>query len=482
MADTLLRETTSLCGTCKRSLSAQIVHADTQVVMRKHCPDHGASEVLISSDAGWYDKVMSYSPTLQPPTTSKPVSQGCPFDCGPCKSHEQNIQLPIVPITSACNLDCPICYTHNKNAGAWHMSEVELRSVLEHLRLAAPEKRIINITGGEPTQHPAFERLIEMCHEEGIHRITISTHGMRFLKEEKLLAKLASLDARVVLSFDSFNAKTNRDMLGGDFLGPKMRVLDLLEKHGVNTSLLPVLARGVNDHELGQFIDLALSKDFIRSVEFHTMTFTGQGGASFDRQGRYTTYDVLADIELHSAGRLRVDDFVPSPAAHSLCYLVTYLLRLDDNSWIPFPRFMTWQDFRSMLAGSLYMEPGPTMEHHLADVINRLWVGELTCENADAVLAALKRLSQEIFDPNISEAQRLRVAERNTKAIYVHAHMDEETFDTDRVRQCPVGIREPNGANIPSCSYNVLYRERDHRFMKQPESPLVTLGKGRVAL
>ena len=59
--------------------------------------------------------------------------------------------------------------------------------------------------------------------------------------------------------------------------------------------------------------------------------------------------------------------------------------------------------------------------------------------------------------------------------------MDEETFDTDRLRQCPVGIREPDGRNIPSCAYNVLYRERDARFLPAPAPPLVTLGVGARA-
>jgi uncharacterized radical SAM superfamily Fe-S cluster-containing enzyme len=42
--------------------------------------------------------------------------------------------------------------------------------------------------------------------------------------------------------------------------------------------------------------------------------------------------------------------------------------------------------------------------------------------------------------------------------------MDEETFDTARVKRCPVGVPEPDGSNTPTCSYNVVYRERDGRF------------------
>jgi hypothetical protein len=477
--DRLIRTTTSLCAQCKRAAPAELWRASGRVVMRKVCDVHGPAEVVVSSNADWYDAIIGHAPVMTRPAPRKEVSQGCPFDCGPCASHEQQVQLPIVPITSACNLDCPICYTHNKNDGAYHMSERELAAILAHLRQTDPERRIINLTGGEPTQHPAFERIVELCAEEGIHRITISTHGLRFLKDEHLLERLAKLDARIVLSFDSFKPETNQQMLGGKFLDSKLRVLALLEKYGLATTLLPVLARGVNDDEVGAFVRLALEKDFIRSVELHTMTFTGQSGAAFDRGSRYDTYDVLVDLEAQTAGALRVSDFVPSPAAHPLCYLVTYVLRLAGGRWLPFPRFMTPADLRAMLAGMLYLEPTPEMEARLADVINRLWSGELPCDDADAVLARLKHLTGAVFAPGVAPLERMRRAEASSKAIYVHAHMDEETFDTDRIRQCCVGIREPDGANIPSCAYNTLYRNRDARFAPEPAPPLITLGRGR---
>ncbi len=448
--------------------------------MRKVCDVHGPAEVTISTNADWYDRTIGQAPALTRPTARKQVSQGCPFDCGPCTSHEQQVQLPIVPITSACNLDCPICYTHNKNgSGAYHMSESELRAILRHLRETDPEKRIINLTGGEPTQHPSFERLVELCAEEGIHRITISTHGLRFIKEERLLERLAKLDARIVLSFDSFKPERNQQMLGGQFLEGKLRVLELLEKYNVHTTLLPVLARGVNDDEVGAFIELALGKDFIRSIELHTMTFTGHNGTSFDKRGRYSTYDVLADIEAQTHGTLRITDFVPSPAAHPLCYSVTYVLRLDDGRWLPFPRFMTPEDLREMLAGMLYLEPTAPMENRMQDVVARLWAGDIDCADTDAVLAKLKQMTASVFAPGLAPLERLRRAELSSKAIYIHSHMDEDTFDTDRIRQCCVGIREPDGTNIPSCAYNTLYRDRDARFSAAPSAPLITLGRGR---
>lgn len=480
-AEKTLHTTTGLCRTCKRTVPAQVIRSDEQIFLNKLCPTHGSEKVLISSSADWYETTVAQSMVLTPPSNPRDVHAGCPYDCGPCAAHEQRNHLPVVPITSKCDLDCPICYTHNKNEGAYHMSEEEMAAILRHLRHAVPDRRILNLTGGEPTQHPGFERIVELCAEFGINRVTISTHGLRFLRDEPLLERLSHMGARIILSFDSFEPEANKKMLGGHHLNAKLRILDLLEKHHVDTTLLPVLARGVNDHEVGAFIDLALSKDFIRSVEFHPMTFTGQSGANFERSARYTAFDALTDIEIQTGGLLRISDFVPSPLAHPLCYQIAYLLRLRDGRWIPFTRFMRREDLRNLLSLALYIVPGPEMEQILADVLNRLWAGDVDCADADEILASLKELVSRIFAPDTDEQKRMLIAETCTKAIYVHTHMDEESFDSDRIRKCCVGMPGPDGSNIPSCAYNVLYRERDARFNPNPAAPLVPLGRGRRA-
>ena len=479
--DRQLRETTGLCVRCKRSVPASVWRVGTEVRLRKLCAEHGAEDVLLSTNADWYEATEAEGAALEAPlANAHEVKAGCPFDCGPCTAHEQRLHLPVLPITSACNLDCPICYTHNKNEGAWHMDERELDAILFHLRRSAPEKRIVNLTGGEPTQHPAFERILERCHEEGIRRVTISTHGLHLLGNERLVSRLKSLDARVILSFDSFREDVNRTMLGGAFGAGKMKVLELLEKHDVDTTLLPVLARGLNDDEAWDFVMLALGKSFLRSVEFHPMTFTGQSGASFDRGSRYGAWEALADLEKHSAGKLKVSDFVSSPAAHPLCYQVTYLLQLGDGRWLPFPRFAPRDAFRRMLGRTLYLLPGREMEDALRAIIDALFAGSpVDGASSDDVLAALRALLDDATAPGVPEEERLRRAERRTKAIYVHTHMDEETFDTDRIRQCCVGMPAADGTSIPSCAYNVLYRERDPRFTAEPAPALVTLGTGR---
>lgn len=463
-----LTATTSLCRVCKRGLPAQHIERDGGVWLQKTCPDHGFQEVRVAADAAWYYRTLAEGAVAVAPQARTDLKAGCPFDCGPCPQHQQRVHLPILPITSACNLDCPICYTHNK--GAWHLSMEELEAVLGHLRRAAPDKRILNVTGGEPTLHPALLEVLERCHAEGIDRVTLSTHGLRLARDEALVARLAELDVRVILSFDSFEAGTNVDMLGGDFGPAKLRALENLARHGVDTSLLPVLARGRNDHEAGLFVAYMLEHDHVRSVEIHPLTFTGQGGASFDRRARLTADEAL-DAVASQCGLSR-DDFVPSPLAHPLCYQCCYVLRLDDGRWVPFTRFLRPDQLRALLAESLYLEPGPRLESVFRDAIEALWTGEVACAEADAVLSTLKGLLQALHAPGLDARGRLRVAERAARAIYVHTHMDEESFDTDRVRLCPVGIREADGRNVPSCSYNVIFRAEDPRFVHHhPESP-----------
>jgi uncharacterized radical SAM superfamily Fe-S cluster-containing enzyme len=135
---------------------------------------------------------------------------------------------------------------------------------------------------------------------------------------------------------------------------------------------------------------------------------------------------------------------------------------------------------RRLLTDNLYMEPGRTMEEVLGDVINELWTRELPEDTGDKVLRALKSLIQRLFpDHRLEYHEQQRISERSAKTIYLHSHMDDDTFDTDRIRQCCVGVPGPDGSNIPTCAYNILYRGRDPRFSEAELAPLAGFDGGR---
>jgi uncharacterized radical SAM superfamily Fe-S cluster-containing enzyme len=141
--------------------------------------------------------------------------------------------------------------------------------------------------------------------------------------------------------------------------------------------------------------------------------------------------------------------------------------------FVPFARFMSVEDIRTLLTDNLYMEPGDRMETVLHGVISALWAQEQPSDVGDEVLRTLKRLLQQIFpSKGLSYAEQQILTERAAKTIYIHSHMDEANFDTERIRQCCVGVPSADGGNIPTCSYNILYRERDPRFSEARPAPL----------
>lgn len=460
--------TKSLCRVCKAAVDAKIIFRGDEVLLDKSCPAHGRQECRIASSVEWYLDALSFvAPHTPPGRAPHPVERGCPFDCGTCPSHQQRMVLPVIPITSACNLECPICYTVNKNEGAHELSRAGMQAILDRLVADYDDLDIINYTGGEPTLHPGLPEFLAMCRAAGIRRLTVSTNGLK-LRDEDYVRRLAALDTRVILSLDSFRPETDRVLLGANTVATKLQVLDLLEKYDVATTILPAVAAGVNDDEVGALLDLVLRRPMMRSLELHTLCFTGQGGVGFPRAARITIPDLHRRIEEASGGRIRARDFVPSPLAHPHCYSICYLLLLDGGGYVPFTRLTSRLRLFELLQESLYIEPREQLEETFRAIIDDLWADpdRLPGGQGEAVLGTLKRLLSQMFPVGrtVPILERQKRAERSSRAIYIHSHMDEENFDVSRLLKCCVGVPEPDGTDIPTCAYNVLYRERDARF------------------
>ena len=467
----LLHQTTSLCKVCKQAVAADVVATGAgEVWMTKTCVHHGDQEVRLSTSAEWYERTRAIATPDNPPPARDAVDKGCPFDCGPCESHTQKVRLPVVTITSACNLDCPICYVHNKNDDAYHMPVGDFDQILAHLRDEhGAELDIVNLTGGEPMMHPRLWDFLEHAQAAGIHRVTVCSNGLKLAKDEAVVARLAALGARVALSFDSFEDDADFALQGAHLVATKLRSLELLEKYGVPTTLIPVMTKGVNDHEIGAIIELAMRLRCIRHLEIHTITYTGQGGVSFDRSGRISMIEVLERIAETTHGLLGPDDFVSSPCAHPLCYQIAYLL-IDPAGGppIPFTRFMPAAELYRALADRLYLEPTPALEESLKGAIDRMWAD--ATDDSERILVILRRLLDDLY-PAGGHADRLAqlaAGERWIKAVYVHSHMDEETFDTERAAECCDSNCYADGRTIPVCNYNVLYRDTEAKFVDAP--------------
>ena len=67
----------------------------------------------------------------------------------------------------------------------------------------------------------------------------------------------------------------------------------------------------------------------------------------------------------------------------------------------------------------------------------------------------------------LSLEERLHIGEGLVKTIFIHAFMDEHTFEVDRIKKCCTHYALPDGRLMPGCAYNMFYRQKDPRFASE---------------
>jgi len=460
--------TRALCPTCRRLVDAARVVRDGKVYARKQCPDHGPSEALLSGDAGWFTASLGCArPGTVPLAHSTVAAQGCPDDCGLCPDHEQHSCLPIVEITNRCDLECPICLVHNRDGA--DMTVEAFGRILDGLVEKEGVLETINLSGGEPTLHPRLLELLDMAvARPEISRVSISTHGLRLATEPALCEELARRGVYVNLQLDCLDAAAIATLRGrGDHLAAKRRALRNLEHAGTRTTLVATVAKGVNDGHVGDCVGLLLERDFILSLMFQPAAYTGAGGSSFrphDPLDVMTIPDVVGAIADQSGGRLRRDDFLPLPCSHPSCFGLTYLLRTGDG-WVPFPRFLEMDRYLGLLTNRGTIRPDDELESALRDSMDELWTSSAQVPDGQKILRTLRRALLQMYpeDQAVELSERLRIGEGLVKTIFIHAFMDEHTFELERIKKCCTHYALPDGRLMPSCAYNMFYRERSGR-------------------
>ncbi len=449
-----------MCRTCRRVVPARVFLRDGGVWQESLCPTCECSPALIAGDCEWYLRsTLRAMPDRSPLPGSRPSRDGCPHDCGPCAWHASPCQLPVVSVTNACNLQCPICFTYNRNDRLYFMPVDEMRRTVDAVVDASGAVDLINVTGGEPTLHPQILDVLRCCVRPEIGRVTMNSNGVRLAENPGLCAALADLGVHVILSFNSFDRETCRLMHGRDVLDLKLAALDNLTASGVRMTLLNVMMRGVNEDAVGRILDVMLRNELILSLTVQTMTYTGQGGGAWPERTRVPVDDAARIVCRESRGALALDDFVSRPSAHPLCYLVAYLL-WTGGEFVPLTRFLPPERLAGLMADSYLVRLGDP-EEVSRDMVADAYAGART-EDLRTLRELVDRMYPAGLQPSASERQS--AAESAVRTVYVHAHMDEDTFDCSRAMMCPDLVPVEPGRFIPACTYNLFYRRQDERF------------------
>ena len=457
-----------ICPACRRLVDGARIIRDGKVFLRKHCATDGVSEALISGDAAWFLKSLTYITRGSVPLqVSTPLARGCPDDCGLCPDHEQHSCLPIIEITNHCNLECPVCIVQNNDN--YHMTVEEFTAVIDGLIRKEGRLDTINLSGGEPTIHPRFLELLDLARRPEIARVSLSTNGLRVASDLGFCRELARRGVYVSLQLDALRNPALQALRGGgDHHAVKLRALANLQTAGVRTTLVSTVAKGVNDDQIGDCIRLLFERDFILSLTFQPAAYTGYGGSHFgphDPLDIITIPDIVRAAETQTAGMLRQSDFLPLPCSHPSCFGLTYLLKTEDG-FVPFPRFVDLDRYLEIIANRGTIRPDEAFENTMRATIDELWSSAGQLPDSTRILGTLKRALRLMYpeDRVLELSERLRVGEGMVKTIFIHAFMDEHTFEVDRIKKCCTHYALPDGRLMPGCAYNMFYRHKDPRF------------------
>ena len=215
----MIGTTDSLCPECMTVVPAKIITRGQRVYFRKKCPQHGVREDFVCSDARWWDRGEGHTASVLPLVRSTESDKGCPHDCGLCEEHEQHTCIGLVELTDRCNLSCPMCFASSGPSGKDHSLD-DIIASLDRLIECEGHAEVCQLSGGEPTLHPQFERIVDEALARPIDYVMVNTNGLRLAKDTALVERLAENRDRIEIYFqwDGMDRELVRRVRGEDVI------------------------------------------------------------------------------------------------------------------------------------------------------------------------------------------------------------------------------------------------------------------------
>ena len=439
----------SICSRCFRKIEAKIVFEDNCVYMLKHCPVHGNEKVLIADDVDFYRRCREVfiKPPEMPRVFNTPVKYGCPYDCGLCTDHQQHSCLSLIEICDYCNLRCPVCYAESGPARQEFRSLAQIESMLDAVVRNEGHPDVVQISGGEPTLHPDFFRVLELAKQRPIRHLMVNTNGVRIATDEEFARRLAGYmpDFEVYLQFDSFEKDALMELRGADLRRVREQALERLNRLGVSTTLVVTLKKGLNDGEIGRIIEYALTLDCVRGVTFQPIQAAGRLEHFDPARDRLTITEVRRRI-LEQSSVFRPEDVIPVPC-HPDSLAMAYALKVSGRV-VP---------LTGMIDPDVLINGGRNTILYEQDQAVRDGVFKLFATNHSPESGARTLRDLLCCLPQIAAPPELGYA--NIFRVLIVQFIDAFSFDVRSVKKTCIHIVHPDGRLIPFDTFNLFYRD-----------------------
>ena len=470
----------SLCPICLEVINARIFQEEKRVMIEKRCAEHGDFKDIYWSDAVLYRRFMrfwAYGEGIENPISS---TESCPFNCGLCENHKTGTILGNIDITNRCNLSCPTCFA---DAGQNHDDPTmdQIRSMMQTLRDQRPVPcPAIQLSGGEPTMRDDLPLIVSLAKEMGFSQVQVATNGLKLATSPDLCRSLVSSGlSTVYLQFDGVTPEPYKTMRGHDLLQLKLQAIKNLRAAGqMSVVLVPTLAKGVNDSEVGDIIRFAsINLDVVKGVNFQPVSFVGRIDQDDRAEMRLTISDLIALVEDQTNSEITGDDFYPVPfvapisglvaaetgtaqpalTVHPCCGAATYIYCINGHL-VPITRFVDVEGLLEKIREEV--------ENLDGSMLSRLWIRRM-------ILMELPKFIDKSRTPEGLAFTRLffNIIKNGTREALIEFHnstlflgtmffQDLYNIDLERLQRCGVHYALPDGRVIPFCSYNNIHRSR----------------------
>jgi len=477
------RTVSSLCPTCLKVIKARIFQEGEAVMIDKRCEDHGDFKDTYWSDVTLYKRFMSYwidCPGIDGPSQAR---QGCPLDCGICENHKTGTLLGNIDVTGRCNLSCPVCFA-NAGGSANEPTMDQLRVMMQILRDQGPVPcSAIQFSGGEPTMRYDLPEIVALAKQLGFFQIQVATNGMKLARSPDLCRDLVRNGLTAIyLQFDGITPDPYQTLRGRDLLPLKYQAIENLRAaKQMSIVLVPTLAKGVNDGQVGDIVKFAFNNsDVVKGVNFQPISFVGRIDQVEKANKRITIPDILSLLEDQTDNEITKDDFYPVPfvapissliaaetgvlqptlTVHPCCGAGTYVYRINGRM-IPITRFVDVEGLMERIKEVVKDYDGSRIGRLRMNGMILKEMPKFIDESGTPGSLNLTGLLLSVFRTGTWES--LAEFHNNSLFIGIMHFQDAYNMDLERLQRCGIHYILPEGRIIPFCSYNTVHRCRSSK-------------------